>query len=213
MLQNYNNIPSADLIPQSQTAPDDLVIGSLPKPYDPMQDPNLPHVSFDIRLGKKVQYIDFNYSDYKRSAEALGLTGDDFSKTTVLVRPNHYRNKGGYHKGNKSIDVSLDHNVNTHLVHEMKHAADDSEKKLGYTAVTAMVNLACASNLPTSILFSANNLAGGLLGESGFTGPIGWTFAASYIGTGVYFLRPTEIRARRAAREHRANIITSVGKL
>ena len=98
----------------------------------------IPSVSFDIGLGKLVDYIDFDYAAYNRHLEERGLSEGAISETSVRIESVDTAERvrrimglgrhGAYGRGQVRIKIgkSVDEDkANLLLRHETQHRVDD----------------------------------------------------------------------------------------
>lgn len=103
----------------------------------------IPQVTFDVRLGSKVEYIDFDYEAYTEHLRESGLTSEEIRATSIIflakggdldnadskeaesVRlPDHVN--GNYSPRTQSMKVKVHKSKSTNkiLVHESQHRID-----------------------------------------------------------------------------------------
>lgn len=87
---------------------------------------NATTVSFDVRLGKRYQYIDFDYQAFETEANRLELPSEEWPKLSI-----HYEGGSGglYEPEKKKIHVGMAaiHGASHTTSHELQHAADDAK--------------------------------------------------------------------------------------
>ncbi len=176
----------------------------------------LPEVSFDIGLGKKYSYVDFDYNAYQREVNDMGGTRTDFENAKILFKDQGISTtRGSYSPVDESIVVKLSSKTNQVLAHETRHYIDHQRGQLDKTrAISA--NLSYAATIVADIaLFSMIALSA--LPETTSVGRFGddWIDETRAIQLGaamsflyLYYLSPAEIRARTSGMIHARNVVT-----
>ncbi|MGC1176575.1 MAG: hypothetical protein WA843_00750, partial [Candidatus Saccharimonadales bacterium] len=193
--------------------------GSTSTGEQPPLSENAPIVSMDIRLGKKYKLVDFDYDEFSQEANRLGLSEEDVAGTPISIEKKGLLNirKGFYDMdGDKGIRVKASRKVNSVLVHEVKHKADDSkgliEKGMSYRVGRAGLVVGNKLGVPTGVAAGIAAGAGSKTAEHFITGPYPIAMGALAVAAAGYVFHPPERRAKRAAKESTANIVTLVKK-
>ncbi len=89
---------------------------------------NSPTVSVDINLGKKMEWVDFDYAAFDRQADRLGLPVEARSEVSVDILANGPTKwaRGLYTPSEKLIEVKAGRSTNKTFTYELQHAADDA---------------------------------------------------------------------------------------
>ena len=175
---------------------------------------NFPVVAVDISLGKRYDNVDFDYQQFDGEANRLGIADADKGELSILIknRPPLLPGYAGDYKPVKShIDVGVGRNVNKTLTYGMKQYADDKaglragniRYKVGQVGMVLLqLDVVVAAAAEANILpkgFDTYFLNGPSEQAAAFYGLL-W-----FVG---YRLHPTERRARQAAKQSQASIIT-----
>jgi hypothetical protein len=98
----------------------------------------LPQVSFDIRLGKKYNLVDFDYEAYIEHLQDCGLTSDDIESTQIYIRSSRLPaiNPGLFTSPPPLITLAAGKKANRALIHETQHRIDSATKAvpIGYNS-------------------------------------------------------------------------------
>jgi hypothetical protein len=194
---------------------------------------NAPTVSFDRQLGGKHTYIDFDYGEFQNEIQRIGLSTEDAQTLHIeIIPPKRHSYEGIYRFSYKTdeneleardeedhdsqenieeipnIEVALDHDVNEHLAHELKHAADHAEGLLKHDLRAKIGRVGLRANwivVPSlafagaSVAFSTNDVLSVpfAIANLVFTGVNIASGGAIIYG---YISHPDEVRARRASK-------------
>ena len=203
-----------------------------PDPTEPVinQIPdNAPAVSFDIRLGKKYDFVDFDYDAFNTIADDLGISDDARSSLNVIVDkriPRGLLTLGRYISSEKTVRIKANRKANNTAKHELSHAADDanvvefnnSRYLAGKIGIASMYGLVYIETL--NAIYSTSGLTKALYGDSvaeaahnfsetGF--PIAFV-AANAAAIAGYYMHPIERKARQAAKQHQPDMLTLIPK-
>ncbi len=209
-------------LPSSEIPANDEAVIAISEATDssaPLEAPEriLPEVSFDIRIGKKYRYVDFDYDAYFQKATEMGMTPEQIAAVSVhFKKPSYSPLRGGYNRYDKKTEVRMARRANKTLVHELKHAADDTKGKLGNPVINVLGNIGNLSYLPllgTDLAVDLVQLAGNtkVLESIEANAARGQNVAWFLIMT-CYYLTPKEIRARRTARKNKTTILAGIPK-
>lgn len=176
----------------------------------------LPEVSFDIGLGQKYSYVDFDYNAYKREVNTMGGTNSDFENAKILFKDRGISlTRGLYSPVDESMVVKLSSKTNQVLAHETRHYLDHQRGQLDKARVIS-ANLSYAATIVADIaLFTMIALSA--LPETTSVGRFGddWIDETRAIQLGaamsflyLYYLSPAEIRARTSGMIHARNVVT-----
>lgn len=171
----------------------------------PLSERYLPSVSFDLDIRKRLgneQQIDFNYDEYFKLAESLGMSEDQAAAVNIQVaaRVHNVPLVNGYFSRSQNlVRVGSGMLANAFFTHEMVHARDHTRNKLSHPLRVRAGNIATFSwtamgvgcFLVSKILQNDYNFEG-FLGSDIDDRIYQGLFAAAAI---LYYLSPTEMRA------------------
>ena len=184
-----------------------------------LSNENVPIVSFDINLGKKYQFVDFDYEAFDEEANRLGISDEDKGGLSIEIKRKpsliNYRSRGSYWENH--ISVVSRKKVNQSFSHELKHYADDKVEpltidtryRIGKFSGYALAGLINAGLLELAIGEMPGPKQDEIFHHADdrriFGAAMGTAFLARLWG---YTLNPVEVRARKAAKQSQANIVT-----
>lgn len=182
---------------------------------------DLPEVSFGLDVGKKYQdsVVNFDYDQYFSLAEQIGMTEEEASAQKIKITNKtskigalNFMFSGAYSPVTKETVVRARSSTNWILAHELQHAHDDLRGKLGSTSRTIAGNIAGLFIMPVSALLIASNV-NSILDENGsamiegYASEISKLYIATFLAyVGLYYLSPTEIRARLSSINNRKEV-------
>lgn len=176
----------------------------------------LPEVSFDIDLGKKYSYVDFDYDAYHRQVVRMGGDKVDYQEASIRFEDRGLSLTRGYFSpSTEEIVVATGERTNATLAHETKHYLDGRDGLLDRRRAIAANLSSRVSTLATLALFGT--LAMSVVPETNFIGEFGdaWIdearivqFTAAATSFYLYYLSPAEMRARQSSRIHTRDIVT-----
>jgi hypothetical protein len=173
----------------------------------------VPSVSFDINLGRQIEWIDFDYVAYTNYLQQKGLSTQDIEETSIHFMVDQLGDEmGGYDSGIKTMEVyyiciGKDQDVEKSLAHETGHRIQDALGEFNWVSnlINAtqhtLQNLGAATTIAGSIAVGAGAVehasdvkeAGAIASASG----MGFILLSQLI----YTLDPSERGARRAEKE------------
>ena len=176
----------------------------------------LPEVSFDIDLGRKYSYVDFDYDAYRNQIRSMGGDELDFQQADIRFEDRGLSvTRGYYSPTTEEIVVAASGRTNTVLAHETQHYLDGRDGLLDRRRAIAANLTSRVSNLATLALFATIGMSA--LPETNPIGEIGdalidevriTQFAAAVTAFYLYYLSPAEMRARQSSRIHTRNVVT-----
>lgn len=178
---------------------------------------DMPRVWMDTGLGKKYNYVDFDYAAYDRAAEEVGIPRDDRALEFGVARSLGLGNRG-YYTTDKTLCVRAGRDVNKSAVHEMTHAADEANDILGDSGTIRyeLGNMGNFGIIPSGLVTLGSEIANRILTEhpllfelTNEASMFGLFTTVTLGGLAVwgYVMHPDEIRARRAGRKNKEHII------
>lgn len=88
----------------------------------------MPQVSFDIRLGEKYSFVDFDYEGFRSLVHSQGGNDEHFEDAKILVGPPKSMGgglmRGYYSHSDGQIGVGTRKKLNSTLAHEVQHYID-----------------------------------------------------------------------------------------
>ncbi len=92
----------------------------------PVTAPVYPTVAFDIKLGKSVEYIDFDYDSYYEHLSSQGVSDEQIADSQIKVKPNNYINpvRGSVSAKTGELTVLAGPGLNKTFMHESQHLID-----------------------------------------------------------------------------------------
>ncbi|HWZ65246.1 MAG TPA: hypothetical protein VNX65_00430 [Patescibacteria group bacterium] len=116
---------------------------------EPLDGP-CPQVTFDIGLGQKVEYIDFDTDIYAEHLRTSGLSDTDIANTSVRFCSDiNASNVERYYPGTGRIEVDLGsgRSMNKAVIHGTQHRIDDAHGLLNESSGNVQANLYRARKL------------------------------------------------------------------
>jgi hypothetical protein len=177
---------------------------------------NSPTVTFDINLGKYYDSVDFDYKEFDREADKLGMSTDTRSGLSITFDSNINILTGGrFHGDGDRIEIKTfkksNKHINKYLIHEMQHAVDvqagfvpDYRYKVGRFAVNSFIGLTVAGFIlgPVDLAVRNNIFERGPYQAA--------TLAAGAVMYWGYNRHPIERRAQKAAKDSQKKVVLTV---
>ncbi len=191
----------------------------MPETQSDIDYDRLPEVSFDVRLGKRLKTIDFNYVDYIDHLHDQGLGQADIENTKVHIRNSRglevvgIAPQGWYNADNQVVHVKAlrplsPKLINKRLLHETSHRIDHAlgthaSLKLnvvGNLGVIAGNALVFGCYIPLGLHEINNNQAARDVGEIMLSAGLTTLLASSGFR---HFIHPDERRAYSAQKQQK----------
>lgn len=184
---------------------------------------NAPTVMMDVNLGKKFGHVEFDYDEFGKLADEIGVRDAGELKITLTDEIKRWRQPdsgiqvGEYSPKLNWITLAVDSSksVNKNLSHELQHAADhasDPEEELRNSEVrersTKIFKLLGKVAMGVSSTVVALRLLGPETANDVARNPalmtgLGGSWAAMKLGPlAAWRFNPSEIRARKSERKH-----------
>jgi hypothetical protein len=181
---------------------------------------HLPEVSFDIGLGQKYAFVDFDYAKFDQQAEGFEMSPEDRAALSIeVVDVSKYSPVGAFFSGDENtIVLGAGNKANTALAHELQHAADHSHgtldeqplrSRIGVKSLPVFYGVVCVD---AAVWVTA--LTGSEVARSVAAGPYLSLATLAIVGTTMwgYRFHPVERRAFKAQKHAEADVVTLLKK-